>query len=339
MVMKDKKSKILVVEDDSIVAMDIRKSLNHFGYAVISPVSSGEKALESIEKNRPNLVMMDIMLAGKMDGITVAEKINARYDIPVIYLTAHSDSKIFLRAKKTAPFGYIAKPFHKNDLNIAIQIALHKHKQEMGWKEDLQWFSSVFQSLGDPALIADKKGVIRFVNSSFSGLTGWKAGKVVGQPLKTGIAIYDERGNEIKITFVKFLREDVYVEMGFVELAGKGNRKIQANLDIAPFKDSKGENLGVALFFRKVDEGVMNHQEKQNMIDNLVNRVSRSGMPTKFLAMCPWCKRASDGDREDWNQLEYHIRDNESVSISHSICPRCLKRLGLDMKKLEEKTQ
>ena len=105
------KIQILVVEDESIVARDIQKTLQNLGYDVPCVVSSGEAAIQKAEENRPDLVLMDIVLKGKMDGIEAAEQICSRFNIPIVYLTAYTDDKMLARAKITEPFGYIVKPF------------------------------------------------------------------------------------------------------------------------------------------------------------------------------------------------------------------------------------
>ncbi len=135
------KSKIMIVEDEWITADDIRMSLQSLGYTVSSVVSSGEEAIQNAEKDKPDLVLMDIMLKGKMDGIEAASQIRSCYNIPIIYLTAYADEKILERAKITEPFGYIVKPFVNEDLKIAIEIALYKHRVEKERKkliEELQ---------------------------------------------------------------------------------------------------------------------------------------------------------------------------------------------------------
>ena len=135
------KSKIMIVEDEWITADDIRMSLQSLGYTVSSVVSSGEEAIQKAEKDKPDLVLMDIMLKGKMDGIEAASQIRSCYNIPIIYLTAYADEKILERAKITEPFGYIVKPFVNEDLKIAIEIALYKHRVEKERKkliEELQ---------------------------------------------------------------------------------------------------------------------------------------------------------------------------------------------------------
>jgi signal transduction histidine kinase len=122
--------KILVVEDEFIVAQDIAGRLKKLGYAVTATVASGEEALEKVAENPPDLVLMDIVLKGDMDGVTAAEKIRAKIDIPTVFLTAYADDKTMQRAKLTDPFGYIIKPFQQNDLRVAIEIALHRHEIE-----------------------------------------------------------------------------------------------------------------------------------------------------------------------------------------------------------------
>ncbi len=124
------KSKIMIVEDEWITADDIRMSLQSLGYTVTSTVSSGEEAIQNAEKHKPDLVLMDIMLRGEMDGIEAANQIRSRFNIPIVYLTAYTNETVLERAKKTEPFGYIVKPFAKQDLKVAIEIALYKHKAE-----------------------------------------------------------------------------------------------------------------------------------------------------------------------------------------------------------------
>ncbi len=135
------KSKIMIVEDEWITADDIRMSLQSLGYTVSSVVSSGEEAIKKAEGDRPDLVLMDIVLKGEMDGIEAASQIRSCYNIPIIYLTAYADEKILERARITEPFGYIVKPFVNEDLKIAIEIALYKHRVEKERKkliEELQ---------------------------------------------------------------------------------------------------------------------------------------------------------------------------------------------------------
>ncbi|MEG5136148.1 MULTISPECIES: hybrid sensor histidine kinase/response regulator [unclassified Microcoleus] len=130
--------KILVVEDEVIVAEDIAGRLKKLGYTVTATVASGEEALEKVAEERPDLVLMDIVLKGDMDGITTAEKIRTKVDVPTVFLTAYADEKTLQRAKLTNPFGYIIKPFQQHDLRVAIEIALHRHEIETKMRQALK---------------------------------------------------------------------------------------------------------------------------------------------------------------------------------------------------------
>ncbi len=122
--------KILIVEDEGIVILHIRKALENLGYIVAGIANYGDDAIIKATEIRPDLVLMDIVLKGAIDGIEAADKIRAILNIPVIYLTAHADEGTLQRAKVTEPFGYIVKPFRERDLQIAIEFALYKSRME-----------------------------------------------------------------------------------------------------------------------------------------------------------------------------------------------------------------
>ncbi len=124
---EERSARILLVEDERIVALDLAATLKELGYTVVANVSSGRAAIEQATKLQPDLVLMDIRLHGALDGIQTMEAIRNELDVPVIYLTAHSDDATLVRAKGTGPLGYLIKPFTAPELRCAIEIALHKH--------------------------------------------------------------------------------------------------------------------------------------------------------------------------------------------------------------------
>ncbi|MEG4036582.1 response regulator [Microcoleus sp. S36b_A4] len=138
---------ILVVEDEVIVAQDIAGRLKKLGYSVTATVSSGEEAIQKAIENPPDLVLMDIVLKGDMDGVTAADKIRTNRNVPTIFLTAYADDQTLQRAKLTDPFGYIIKPFQQNDLRVAIEIALHRHEMETKMRESLKAAEAVRESV------------------------------------------------------------------------------------------------------------------------------------------------------------------------------------------------
>lgn len=130
------KANILVVEDESIVSKDIQLSLKKLGYNVIGAANNGEKAIEMAFALQPDLILMDIMLKGEINGIRATKRIQTKVNIPVIYLTAYADENTLDRAKVTQPYGYIIKPFKEIDLQTSIEMALYKHKKEMEILDD-----------------------------------------------------------------------------------------------------------------------------------------------------------------------------------------------------------
>ena len=164
---------ILVVEDERIVADDIKMSLQRLGYLVSGMTSSGEEAVKKAEEIHPDLVLMDIVLEGKMDGVESASIIRYRFDIPVVYLTAYSDKKTLERAKVTEPFGYILKPFKDRDLYTTIEMALYTHKMGNMLKESDERFHRLIENAHDAVYIIAPYG-FQYANPAFEKLTGWK---------------------------------------------------------------------------------------------------------------------------------------------------------------------
>jgi len=148
-------SKILIVEDEGIIAKDIKNILSFLGYSVIAVASSGEEAIEKAKEMHPDLVLMDIVLEGDMDGVKAAEQIRDSFDIPVIYLTAYSDNTTLQRAKITEPYGYILKPFQERELYTTIEMALYKHQVEKKLKESEEKFRAIFEHATDGMLVVD----------------------------------------------------------------------------------------------------------------------------------------------------------------------------------------
>ncbi|MCK5227771.1 MAG: response regulator, partial [Desulfobulbaceae bacterium] len=136
------KERILIVEDELIVAKDIENCLTKLGYSMTGIVASGEEAVRKVDELRPDLVLMDIVLKGEMNGIEAAEEINT-LNIPVVYLTAHADTDTLDRAKTTAPYGYIIKPFDERMLQSTIEITLYKSRMENKLKEREAWLFTI----------------------------------------------------------------------------------------------------------------------------------------------------------------------------------------------------
>jgi len=136
------KAQVLIVEDEGIVAEEIRSRLKRMRYATPAVAFSGGEAIGKAEETRPDVVLMDIRLKGDMDGVEAAKQIRTRFDIPVVYVTAYADEDTLQRAKTTEPYGYILKPFEDKDLHTNIEVAIHKHNMEKRLRESEWWLAA-----------------------------------------------------------------------------------------------------------------------------------------------------------------------------------------------------
>ncbi len=168
-------AKILVVEDERIQAMDIKRRLEHWGYEVPTIASSGEEAIKKALKLKPDLVLMDIILKGEVNGIEASQKISDRLDIPVVYLTAHPEESMVQRAKMTESYGYILKPFDERELRITIEMALHKHKINKKLRESERSYRTLSENIpGIVYRVLIRKGwEMQFFNEMVKEMTGF----------------------------------------------------------------------------------------------------------------------------------------------------------------------
>ncbi len=169
------KPKILIVEDESIEALNFELYLNSFGYHVVGIASTGEDAIRKVDELNPDLVLMDIVLKGDMDGIEAASKIKEKIDIPLVYLTAHPDENALKRAKLTSPYGYIVKPIQKSVLQNTIELALYKHSMERKLKESQEHLENFFNNAPIGIFQSSVEGKLYQVNKSLSDMLWYES--------------------------------------------------------------------------------------------------------------------------------------------------------------------
>lgn len=176
-------SRVLVVEDEVLVARDIQARLTRMGYEVVGTVARGEDAVTTALEQLPDLILMDINLRGEMDGIEAAVQINESRSIPIIFCTAYSNDEVLDRAKITSPFGYVLKPFDNRELEINIEIALFKHKVERDLAQTKQNLDATLTNVSDGVIASDAEGRVCLINPMAEKITGQEAGAGVGQKL------------------------------------------------------------------------------------------------------------------------------------------------------------
>ena len=264
------KTKIMIVEDERVIARDIKKILEKAGYSIPAAVSSGDKVVEMVSKIRPDLILMDIMIEGSIDGVEAAKQVQERFDIPVVYLTAYGDDSTLQRARITEPYGYILKPFESRELHVAIEIALYKHKMERKLKESEQWLSTILKNVGDGVIVTDTNGLIMFMNPAAEGLTGWIQKDALGKKLNEVCRIVDkESHNQISDLVEKALQNStVSNPTQNIMLIAKNKKEIFIDYSAALNRDQKRGVIGVVLNFRDItDYRNMEEQIREYNVD------------------------------------------------------------------------
>lgn len=251
-------ARLLVVEDESIVAMDIAEQLGELGYEVCGIADNGNDAIRMVEQYRPDLVLMDVVIKGDMDGVETAQHLSRGFGCPVVFLTAYSDARTVSRAAEVAPYGYITKPFQAKELRAAVQVALYKSRLEAKLRESEQWFAATLRCVGDCVIATDPDGNIRFMNLAAERLLGWRLDDAIGRKIEEILPLHAaDSGSPLESPAYRALRTDsvVGIEFGSHTLARDG-RIIPIDDSAAPIRGDRGETLGIVVAFRDVTERV-----------------------------------------------------------------------------------
>lgn len=178
----DGKAKILIVENERIIAMEMRHKLESMGYDVSAIVSSGEEAVRKAEELHPDLVLMDIILQGEMDGVEAAGQIKNRFDIPVVYVTANVSDARLEDITRSEPFGCLFKPFGDMELHAAVKMALYKYEMEKKLKESELMLRLITENMNDLVFMIDLNGNVQYTAPSIKGILGYEIEERIGRP-------------------------------------------------------------------------------------------------------------------------------------------------------------
>ncbi len=268
--------KILIVEDEGVEALNMQRRLKTAGFSASEIVMSGEESVQKAGEMRPDLVLMDVMLNGSIDGIQAAERIRAAYDIPVIYVTAYADEGTLKRAKITEPYGYIVKPYRDREILIAIEMALYKHKVEKEAREKEKWFSTTLKSIADAVIATDKNGLITFMNAAAERLTGWSQNELIGARLTDVFKIFNSKTRQpVENAVAKVLSSGTAVgTSSYTLLVAKDGSEVPIDQSAAPIKDDFGNIVGIILVFHDVTERERAEEDLRRANDQLEKRVA-----------------------------------------------------------------
>ncbi|HSN92929.1 MAG TPA: response regulator [Anaeromyxobacteraceae bacterium] len=246
------KERILLVEDEGLVALSLRQKLVDLGYVVPAVAASGEEAIRAAVESRPQLVLMDIRLGGDMDGVAAAARIRESMDVPVVYLTAYSDQGTLERAKETGPFGYLVKPVDDRELRSTVEIALARHALERRVRESERWFSTTLRSIGDAVIATDLQGNVTFVNPAAEGMTGWTRDEVLGRSVSTTLqVVHSDTRAPVENPVLRALKDGETVTLPErCLLVARDGKERQVGDTAAPIRDERGEMLGAVVVFQ-----------------------------------------------------------------------------------------
>jgi PAS domain S-box-containing protein len=250
------KARILLVEDEKVVAADIEECVKSLGYEVVGAAASGTQALRLSVQTEPDLVLMDIKLKGNLDGVQVAEALYTQLQIPVVYLTAHADAEILERAKKTAPSGYVLKPFDDRSLRTAIELAFERHHRERRLIESGQRLAVAIGSIDEAVIVTQENGRVALMNRMAETLTGWKQEEALGQPLAEVFTLLNgETGSLQPSPAARVFREGVSAGLGeHAILQARQGRRTRIQGSVTPVRDAGSEPVGVCLLFRSAGQ-------------------------------------------------------------------------------------
>ncbi|MBU7586682.1 MAG: response regulator [Nostoc sp. TH1S01] len=242
---KNNTVRVLVVEDEYILAINLQESLESLGYTVVDIADTAAAAIEKATTLRPTLILMDIRLRGESDGIEAAEQIWNDLQIPIIYVTGHSDQSTVERATLTFPFGYILKPIRDQELYVAIQTALNRYQRE-------QFLSTVLRGMGDGVIVVDLQLNIKYMNQVAETLTGWQLPEAKNQALDKVFQIIEEQTQLPVVNPITLALEQentVYL-IDRTLLITKDKKTIPIADSAAPLRENNGKITGAVLVFR-----------------------------------------------------------------------------------------
>src|SRR5690606_24136413 len=243
-------ARIVVVEDDDLLADEIEQTLTVLGYEVMGRAATSDGCLTVVQRVAPDLVLMDVKIRGERDGIDTALRLKQLVDVPVVYLTGFSDDQTLRRAKQTAAHGYLVKPFRTAELKSAVEIALFKHQMEGELRRREHWFSAMLRAIGDGVVAVDPQEIITFANPAAKELIGAQGQDLVGIKFGDVYQLLHRRTREPVDAVRAALRQRVPVRLppGAALIGPTGDLPIEES--VAPIIDSKGTLMGAVAVLR-----------------------------------------------------------------------------------------
>lgn len=236
---------LLIVEDEAIVALDLASQIQEMGHKVLGIADNAAEAIRLARDKLPDLVLMDVVIKGDRDGVEAGQVIQNELYIPVVFLTAYSDTRTVDRLTQVGPSGYLTKPFLARELKSAIQLAVYKGQMEASLRESRQWMSSALACVSDGVIASDEFGEVRFMNPVAERLTGWSSQRAQGRPLREVLQI--DAGSPALATV-----NGRGASAAQAMLLSPGGRTLPVEWVTTPVSGDRGQPLGDITTFRVV---------------------------------------------------------------------------------------
>ncbi|MCK4911068.1 MAG: PAS domain S-box protein [Thermodesulfovibrionales bacterium] len=308
------KSRIQIVEDELIVASDIKSCLLSLGYFVTCISATGEDAVEHAARHKPNLVLMDIKLKGEMDGISAAGLIREQSRIPVVYLTGNMDVGLLERAKRTEPFGYLVKPFEEHELMSTIETAMYRHRMELRLLESEQRFRRLVENAADAIYVCDRDGDMVDVNVAACDALGYSCQELLGMKVS-------DINPEMTQERIEELIEQAMDQESPITLSGRHTRGDGATFPIEVRITtfiSEGKPLLLAL--------ARDVSEHKRLVSELRESIRRVNTLKSIVPLCVLKKNLTSAE-----EIEEGIRAHHSTVLTSGVCPDCLSAFKRDI--------
>jgi len=274
--------RLFIVEDEAIIAMDLAEQLEEFGFDVVGVAYDGESALDALKNLDPDLILMDIVLGSGFDGIETAERILRTRNIPIIFLTAFSDPETVSRAAKTAPYGYITKPYNAQALRASIEIALTKHQLEHKLLYKERWFSNILHAVHDGIIAVGIDGKVHFINSEACRILALVGNDdIVNKPVNECLSLYDDKGNLVRSSPVsEAMQRNIVIPITFggsIKNSITGER-VFIDFTAAPVRSTAHNVIGGVLAIRDASKRISIEQTLRNSEDRFQTAFNSSSV-------------------------------------------------------------
>lgn len=313
-------TKVLIIEDEQLIATDIQDIIKSYGYEVAGIFSKGEEVLENYNTINPDIILMDIMLDGELDGIETGLKIRSIDDVPIIYLTALADRKTIEATKEVTPYGYILKPFEAKELFAAIEMALVKFESDKKLSEKNAQFESIFKGNPEPCVYLDHEFSIIDINPRFQDFFGYELQEIKGKEINS-IIISEEYISEATKLNNDTLSGYVYFD---TFRKAKNGELLPVSISAAPIVINE-KAKGYFVIYKDIIERKKIEEERENLIKELRKALDEVKTLEGLVPICSHCKKIRD-DSGFWGNVEQYIAKHSNVDFSHGICPDCLKK-------------